>query len=263
MRVFCRAFALFLVLVAGPSFADDVTLRPSIFPDPQKGSVVVLEEAPVPGVLTPDIYYIINSEKELIILSSPPGLVKVTASEGPIKLKGRFFDKPNERKSERTFKGKYLYEVEPIGTGEVELFAIPKGIEKETDVLRRRISIAMDGTAPDIVPVPTSSLVKSIQTAFNLDKDEDRLNLKTQLADLYTKGSLFAKTSGTYSDLFTAMAGTSEAKAISGALPNTQSAIQVYLNGKIPGKGAGPMPVDIVKARAAFDAVSDALNAVK
>ena len=102
--------------------------------------------------LGPDQWYVVDSDDEVLVLTSPSGLVRTTLDTGPMTLKGKFVD-GNGKTEVRKFEGKFIYTLEAIGTGKVEIMVVPKGWTKETDVIRRVLNVT-DGTAPIPPPKP-------------------------------------------------------------------------------------------------------------
>lgn len=106
--------------------------------------------------MTADVILFVDSDVPVRVLSSPPGFVKVTPPEaGPLRVKGRFID-GGGRVETRTFSGKFIYFVEPLKGGEVELLVIPASEPKpdDSDVQRRMLDVDVgDGPRPPPEPV--------------------------------------------------------------------------------------------------------------
>jgi hypothetical protein len=95
---------------------------------------------------------VIDSDVEAFIVDSPAGVVKVISETGPIRIRGEFADAPG-RVQTRSFAGKFLYLVEPAKTAACELIVVPKGVTKQTDILRRSLDVdAGEGPRPPPVP---------------------------------------------------------------------------------------------------------------
>ncbi len=93
-----------------PSIPDDMPPKPTV---------------PVSS-LTGDQLYVVQSDDDVQLLSSPPGVVAISKDSGPIKIRGKFVD-GQERVSTRTYTKKNVFVVERIGTGDFELLLIPSG----------------------------------------------------------------------------------------------------------------------------------------
>jgi hypothetical protein len=152
----CLAFALFGVsgfLVAQPAAQPPIRL-PDSPPVPEPMPVKPPAPAPVlPGAplkVTPELLYVFDSDVDAVVLTSPPGLAKVTREDGPIKIHGRFAEQPDRVKT-RTFKGKHVYTLEVLAAGRVEIIVVPGGAKDESAVVRRLVDLQ---TAPQPPPGP-------------------------------------------------------------------------------------------------------------
>jgi len=72
-----------------------LTLGASDVRFPTRGVTVVPESSPVTiaevvDVLRPEEWYLVESERELIVLSSPVGVVAIEPLAGPMVFRGRF-----------------------------------------------------------------------------------------------------------------------------------------------------------------------------
>jgi hypothetical protein len=128
-------------------------------PRPKRGPEFV-------SALTEDTLLVIESTSPLMVFDFPEGLVSVEADDGarPMKVKSKFADGTGKMES-RTFTSKYLYFVEALKKGEVEMLIIPEGAINKTQSQRHKITvmglspIPPPGPGPtpepDPVPVPT------------------------------------------------------------------------------------------------------------
>ncbi len=143
-----RATILFLLLSVSASAFGAEPIRapagPVVTADPPK------PQQPGGVTLTPDLIYVVDADVEIIPVQSPQGLLKLTPEAGPLRIKGRFADDPTKIQT-RTFSGKFIYTVEPVGTGNVELILIPKGVNNESEIVRRLIK-ANNGSIPPPTP---------------------------------------------------------------------------------------------------------------
>lgn len=124
-----------------------------------------------PLVLTPGIWYVIDSKIEALVRPHPIGLVKVYEEKGPVTIKGIFIDGTGVVET-RKFEGPFLYYLEPTGKGRVEVDVIP-AMPKEKltnkDVGFRTIDVD-NGQAPIPPPVPVDDpLTPVLQAAYNAE----------------------------------------------------------------------------------------------
>lgn len=142
--------ALLLCVIGGPLFASEPPIR---FPVVEPRVPVVPLDTPV--TLTPETLYVLDSDVPLIVLSSPPGLVRVTAEEGPLRIRGVFVDaKFPGRVESRTYRGKHIYTVDATDkNGPCELLVIPVGVKSESEVIRRPLIVG-NGVRPSPNPNP-------------------------------------------------------------------------------------------------------------
>lgn len=142
--------ALLAVAAADPPPAPAVRLPalpagpvtpPSPMPSPE-----------TPTRVTPDLVYAFDADAPCVVLVSPASRARVSAAEGPLRLRGRFADDPSKVQT-RTFAGKVVYELEPLQDGPCELLVVPAGAADAGQVLRRQLLIAT-GVAP-LPPPPT------------------------------------------------------------------------------------------------------------
>jgi len=102
--------------------------------------------------LTAAQLYVIDSSVELQVIASRDGLVSVTAETGPLSLRGVFVDDTSGKVKRKTFKGPFLYVVEAVKTGTVELIIFK---DVKTTAIRRTINVdAGQGPQPPPNPNP-------------------------------------------------------------------------------------------------------------
>jgi len=147
MRSLLPLFAVLLLAV--PAFADATSLGEvrlpelSAVPVPTPGPVAVTK-------LTASQLYVIDSNTELSVVASRDGLVTITAETGPLKIRGLFVDDPKNKPTTKTFKGPFLYVVEAVQSGTVELILFK---DLKTAPIRRTIDVEA-GQAPQPPPGP-------------------------------------------------------------------------------------------------------------
>lgn len=108
--------------------------------------------ANAPQKLTPELWYVIDSDVPLLLLSSPTGRVITKEEPGPLRIRGRFID--GKAVETRTYTGKHVYTVEGTHAGIVELLAVPVGATAERDVIRRTLEV-IDNARPMPEPDPS------------------------------------------------------------------------------------------------------------
>jgi len=96
--------------------------------------------------LAADELYVVQSDDDVQLLASPPGVVVVTKEQGPLKIRGLFVG--NKIVSTRTYAKKNVFIVERIAPGDVELLLVPAG------KVERRVVGDGDGPIPPPKPKP-------------------------------------------------------------------------------------------------------------
>jgi hypothetical protein len=109
-------------------------------PKPQTGPTFVSE-------LSEETWLVIESPSPLIVLHSPTGYVAVQPEEGPVKVRGKFVDGSGKIET-RTFSSKHLYFVNAVKAGKIEMLIVPAGVQNESDVMRRPLTVM------GITPIP-------------------------------------------------------------------------------------------------------------
>ena len=291
MLVKCRFTILALVLMtAWPVLAEE-PVQPIRLMDPPTTRIV--EKPGDSAVLTKDLLYVIDSDVELFLETFPDKMIKIEPVEGPVRQRARFFDSPDKYEV-RNFKGKFVYFIEPLGKGVVDLLVIPKGVAKRTDILRRQFPVD-GGPAPSIPPGPftpvdpnnppinplvvvPTGLDAKLQSAWGLEPEDQKTDkallqaLKSSWGYPLVKdvsGKDLLDTAATWSDFWMALIsvkgpdGKPLVAPLKGKLLITQGQIEKYLKGILPGAEAGPTAIteaDKAKARKALAEVVAALG---
>lgn len=173
--------SLFAAMFAASAFAADPVppvSPPKPAPIPGVRFPVVTDPTPVnpPSPSKPvavpslakDVFYFIDSDLELIVLSSPVGVVKVTPETGPLRVMGKFIDSNGEVVT-KTFAGKYLYRIQPLLTSRCEIIAVPVGVKAVGDILRRTIDSNTGPIPPPVVPpAPVDPTPVPVLTPFQV-----------------------------------------------------------------------------------------------
>jgi hypothetical protein len=133
-----------------------LTLGASDVRFPMRGITVVPESAPVTvaevvDTLRPEEWYIVESESELIVLSSPIGVVSVEPLTGPMVFRGRFAGGDGQVET-RKFAGPYLYAVTAETTGKAELMVGVSPVVSADQF--KRITLTVQGARPPPDPEP-------------------------------------------------------------------------------------------------------------
>lgn len=139
--------------------ADDVRLPngPAVVVPPPKPDAV--------QNLGVDELYVVDSDVELKVFASPQGVVSVTTEPGPMKMKAKFID--SAKTETRVFAGKFLYTIEGLKTGTVELIMLkPNG-----EVIRRSLSVGVPTPTPPVPPVVPTTFAAKLQDLYSKNKD--------------------------------------------------------------------------------------------
>ena len=131
-------------------------------PRPKKGPVFVSN-------LSEETWLVIESPGPLMIFDFPEGLVEIDSDDGarPMKVKGKFADGTGKVET-RTFTSKYLYFVNAVKSGEMEMLIIPEGAISKTQSQLHKIVVMGQGPKPppepdpEPMPVPTGNVVIAI-----------------------------------------------------------------------------------------------------
>ncbi len=123
-----------------------VLVEPDTPPDPVPSLQVI-------DSLKPDQWYVVESTREMIAMSSPTGIVGIEKSEGPIKVRGIFADGSGKTET-RTYRSPYVYFVSAMSEGKCELIFVPVGVSAESDIVRQVLTVSGIGPIPPPGPTP-------------------------------------------------------------------------------------------------------------
>lgn len=135
-------------------------LPPIVLPtvQPEVREVVPQPAPPAPRVVTEisaGVFFVVESEEPLLVLSSPAGVVDAVYEAGPIRCRGRFAEQP-ERTQTRELRGPHLYFIEALQPGTVELLIVRGSALDAAEVLRHTLTVTGEGPRPppDVEPEP-------------------------------------------------------------------------------------------------------------
>jgi hypothetical protein len=263
-----RLSVLFVLCLVLPTSAQQPSpIRLPVLPAPVPTPTTVTR-------LSADQLYIIDSDIACIVLTSPSGLISVSSETGPLKIRGKFVD-GNGKTETRTYKGKYVYSLEAIGTGKAELLVIPANSADESGVIRRTLDVTVapgpvPPVPPDPPPIPPGDpFVKALQDAYNTEADPNRaVYLAKYVSLLKMAGAMAAddKTWAaagikTYADLFQVLQLAKTQLGLTGTLPKVWAVVGADMNA-VFGTSTTAL-VDRAKLIAEAKRIADSLGAVK
>lgn len=102
--------------------------------------------------LSEETWLVIESPESIVVTSSPLGHVNIQPEEGPVKVRGKFADGTGKIET-RTFTSKYLYFINAVKQGKVEILVFNPGIvTEEKDIPRFPLTVM--GLQPNPPPGP-------------------------------------------------------------------------------------------------------------
>lgn len=174
-----KQFLLILAFLSSVSLADEPLPR-IIFPmkpvpvEPDKPRPIIEPTDPqIISEIRQDEMYVLESPVELFVLTSPAGVLSVDATEGPIRVRGKFSDGSGKLET-RNYTAPWVYFVTAPGKGKAELILVPKGVNLESDIARQVLTVVGTGpnpppepdTDPDVEPDSGPVPVKSFRVIF-------------------------------------------------------------------------------------------------
>jgi len=124
--------------------------------------------------LSEETWLVIESPEKIVVTSSPLGHVGIQPEEGPVKVRGKFADGTGGIET-RTFSSKYLYFINAVKKGKIEILVFQPGVHvEEKDIPRYTIDVmGVDPIPPPDPdppgpkpPDPTPDVVKSFRVIF-------------------------------------------------------------------------------------------------
>lgn len=142
---------------------DDMPLPRIVFPmkpvpvEPDKPRPIVEPTDPqIISDIRQDEMYVLESPVELYVLTSPAGVLSVDATEGPIRVRGKFSDGSGKLET-RNYTAPWVYFITAPGKGKAELILVPKGVKLESDIARQVLTVV--GTTPNPPPDPDPDVI--------------------------------------------------------------------------------------------------------
>ncbi len=181
------------VLLAAICCAQMIDVRfPELPPAPEVSGNV--------ETVRPDEWYVIESDSPLIAILSPVGIARVTADEGPLKIKGKFADGTGQTET-RTYRGKHIYTIEAVVQGKTELILIPASVTEEQQIVRQVLTVVGPRPPPPpdppLPPDPPQPPEPPGPPKPPIPADGKRVLILYETADLYPQGQVNQFTSTT------------------------------------------------------------------
>lgn len=152
MRVYQTAWAMAILLMAqSQAKADDKSpirlpaiTQPAPLPQPVSGDVTI----------PADCWYVVESDVELLVFTSPGGSIKVTRETGPLKLLGKFVGEEAKGVQSKKYDAKHLVLITADKPGRDELLLVPVGAKSEAEAKRVFLRVGTMPQPPPIDPKP-------------------------------------------------------------------------------------------------------------
>lgn len=263
---------LFVVLALASPFAPQTKDQP---PAP----VVIFPAAPIPAPVPPtpgaatklgtDQLFVFRSNAKCIVLASPQGIVKVSNDPGPLRIRAKFTDGDGNYQT-KNYVEKYVFTVEGVMQGQVELIIVPEGAT-DADVIRKPLEVTSGPAPPTPVPVPTDPFFQALSAAFAKETAADRPKAM-QLGALYEAFVVVADDPSltTAKGLHDQLKATREKmvcadKTIFGqSLPNVRAAITAEENRVLPTAAGSPLDAATrLLCKQTFTRIANSLEALK
>lgn len=232
------------ILTLGQAAGPTIRFPDVVAPVPPAPAPLVNGDA---TVLKENFYYVIDSDIELFLRAQPSGIVSIESFAGPQSFPTKWLvDGGNAKTKFKQFTGKFIYVLEAVKDGTVDLLIIPKGVQTEKEILQRTIEAQIgarpppkpDDPKPDDDP-ETARLAKLLNAAFAVDATPDKALKVKQLSVLYSNaaaptGVTFEKTMVTWDDLLLALQNGRKAMMPDPVLVSVRRTLADYLNAKFP-----------------------------
>ena len=126
-------------------------------------------------------FYVLQSAAEVVIVTSPPGLVEVTHELGPLIARGRWAGGGGKVET-RLLEADHLYFVDARQAGKTELIVIPIGMTDASQIQRQLVTVQL-GPQPPPPPDPDPDPVDDDQIPVDDTKGFRVLLLLDETAD--------------------------------------------------------------------------------
>ena len=256
LSLFCLLAACAIAPAADPA-APQIRWPKVVRPAPAAPATAPVDE------LTPERWFVIDSDVELLFFASPNDKLDKAVETGPFKVRGKFAD-GGDAVETRVYKGKFVYFIEAKkgAAGPVELFVGPAGAAKESDFERRLLKVGKDST-PVPTPEPADPLFKPLKAAYEKAKDPVALEklIKVYRAASATELTLFS----TAGQLRTALKDKVKQNDLSeDALRPVREAIQIELEQFLPKQADAALNQDHrANAKSTFGRIVTCLEALR
>jgi hypothetical protein len=102
-----------------------------------------------------DAWYVVESDVELLVFTSPGGSIKITRETGPIKLLGKFVGEEAKGVQSKKYDSKHLVLITADKPGRDELLLVPVGAKAESEAKRVFLRVGtMPQPPPEVDPKP-------------------------------------------------------------------------------------------------------------
>ena len=98
-------------------------------------------------------FYVLQSAAEVVIVTSPPGLVEVTHELGPLIARGRWAGGGGKVET-RLLEADHLYFIDARQAGQTELIVIPIGMMDASQIQRQLVTVQLGPQPPPPDPKP-------------------------------------------------------------------------------------------------------------
>lgn len=151
------------------------------------------------ATVSSEVFYVLQSAAELVIVTSPPGLVEVTHELGPLMARGRWAGGGGKVET-RLLEADHLYFVDARQAGQTELIAIPIGMTDASQIQRQLVTVQLGpNPPPDPDPIDEDQIpvddTKGFRVLMLLDETADPATLAA-INSLQTRRWLDDQTDG-------------------------------------------------------------------
>ena len=165
---------------------DEIPLFPvspvPVVPAPVNPPVADPVDVPHPvATVSGEEFYVLQSAAEVVIVTSPPGLVEVTHELGPLIARGRFAGGGGKVET-RLLEADHLYFIDARQAGQTELIVIPIGMTDASQIQRQLVTVQL-GPNPPPKPDPDPDPVDDDQIPVDDTKGFRVLLLLDETAD--------------------------------------------------------------------------------